>query len=650
MSAASHIHNTTPSRQKLMSRFNPDHPNAPQVFKAAQEFKQQCLINQQSLFLPGQAIWTTPHFQNLIANFVDQPDPGEGGFYQKLELQLSTCTALDVALMAEIFWIVELPATNLRPPKKLKRLEGIWNLNPAAPFPTQSSFLGIPVLSGLGSAGPGYNQYLPSEMAFAVQAFAALAAMPPSERTKLLSGSGFDFADWLNSIPSGKGRQLYHTLCHVLFPESFERMFSQDNKNKVMRAHKVWAKSMAGNRPLQDAALLDLRNKLEIQFPGAVDYYVAPVGTLLKEKPDPQDPSGSDILNLPGVRPSKEVEEEAEIDDEESDDTPPPHRISDNVIFYGPPGTGKTHRMQYRMREAFEAGEDFAFVSFHPSYSYEEFVGGLRPIAAPSGNGIAVVYEKGPFRKLCELAHADPSRRFTLFIDEINRANVAKVFGELITLIEPSKRARAGSEPNEGDGTWIRLPGSTDEEFSVPDNLDIVASMNTADRSVATMDVALRRRFRFVECPPQPELISVSPALGSIDLRKLLTRLNDRLEFMLDRNHAIGHATFMSIDDLPELRRRLAERVIPLLQEYFFDDMEKVRLALTGRDRTSVFFLARTLTPTNLFPGSAHLVGTAARVSLTLSDPSSWTAADIVALYDDGVVNAPDMPDEATVS
>lgn len=630
-----------------MSQFNPHHPNASQVFQAAQDFKQLCLINQQSLFLPGQSVWKEPHFESLIMHFVNQPDTGGGGFYQKLQVQLSTCTALDVALMTEIFWIVQLPATNLGFTTKLNRLEEMWNFKPAASFPVQSNFLSKPVLSGLGSAGPGYNQYLPSEMAFAVQAFAALVAMPLSARTTLLNGNGFDFADWLHSIPSGKGRQLYHTLCHVLFPASFERMFSQDNKNKVMRAHKIWTKAMVGNRPLQDAALLDLRNKLEIQFPSAVDYYVEPVGTLLKGKTSPKEQSSSGAANSPGLElRSHEGEDEIEIDDGESDGTLPPLRVSDNVIFYGPPGTGKTHKMLDRMREAFEAGEDFTFLSFHPSYSYEEFVGGLRPIAAPNGNGVAVVYEKGPFRKLCDQAHAAPSRRFTLFIDEINRANVAKVFGELITLIEPSKRARAGSEPNEGDGAWIRLPGSKDEEFSVPDNLDIVASMNTADRSVATMDVALRRRFRFVECPPQPELISNSSTLGTVDLRMLLMRLNDRLEFMLDRNHAIGHATFMFIDGVPELQRRLAERVIPLLQEYFFDDMEKVRLALTGRDKPSVFFHARTLAPAALFPGSAHLVGSAARVSLTVGDPSSWTEAAIVALYNEGTAIAPDMPDE----
>lgn len=108
-------------------------------------------------------------------------------------------------------------------------------MKPAAPFPMSSPFLAIPVLSGLGSAGPGYNNYLPMEIIFAVDAFAAFVAKPRAERESLLHDAQ-GFAKWLESIPSGKGRQLYHTLCHVLFPDSFERIFSQGNKFQVARA------------------------------------------------------------------------------------------------------------------------------------------------------------------------------------------------------------------------------------------------------------------------------------------------------------------------------------------------------------------------------------------------------------------------------
>ena len=238
--------------------------------------------------------------------------------------------------------------------------------------------------------------------------------------------------------------------------------------------------------------------------------------------------------------------------------------------------------------------------------------------------------QTGPFLTLCEKAHANPTQQFTLFIDEINRANVAKVFGELITLIEPSKRVIAGSKVNEA-GAWVTLPGLA-ARFGVPDNLNIVATMNTADRSIAMMDIALRRRFRFQECPPEPKRIE--PAMvGAIDLPALLQRLNDRLEYLLDRDHAIGHAVFMGITSLPELQRVLAQRVIPLLQEYFFEDMDKVRLVLTGSGKDSVFFKSRSLSPSELFPGSKQAVGTEARPTFSVGDPGTWTEAQIMGLY-----------------
>ncbi|EHK68129.1 5-methylcytosine-specific restriction enzyme McrBC, subunit McrB, partial [Achromobacter arsenitoxydans SY8] len=241
-----------------MSRFNPHSSTANYVFEAADKFKQRCLLDQKSLLLDGKSLWTSEHFQALIENYVKQPDLGDGGFYIKLASQLATCQALDVALMTEIFWIVQLGPTNLRARTKMKTLERIWNINPAEKFPSNSPFLTIPVLSGLGSAGPGYNQYLWMEVAFAVEAFATLLAKPLSERESLLS-DGQHFALWLDSIPSGRGRQLYHTLCHVLFPDSFERIFSQGNKYQVARAHKIWTLELGDSRPAMDAALLGLR-------------------------------------------------------------------------------------------------------------------------------------------------------------------------------------------------------------------------------------------------------------------------------------------------------------------------------------------------------------------------------------------------------
>ena len=631
-----------------MSRFNPHCPNAAEVFDAAEKFKQRCLLDQGSLFLDGQTLWTAEHFQALIDNYVKQPDIGEGGFYDKLKGQLAGCQAIDVALMAEVFWIVNLGPTNLLAPAKLDRIKLIWNLKPVQVFPVQSPFTQTPVLAGLGSGGPGYNMYLWMEIVFAIQAFHAWASKPRSEREALLANSTA-FAEWLDGIPSGKGRQFYHALCHVLFPDQFERIFSQTHKYKVAAAHEIWSPQVAESRLLLDAALLNLRKRLEAEHGQEIDFYLPPVGTLIPLAPTKASTNGknpgsagpSDASTLASEAAPKPYVAEGDAHNLDDD-----LRQADNLILYGPPGTGKTHEMQRRMKQVLANGEVYEFVAFHPSYSYEDFVGGLRPSAAPNGQGLVVKYESGPFLRMCEKAHKSPSERFTLFIDEINRANVAKVFGELIALIEPSKRVRAGSQPRVAkadDSLWVTVPGLPDP-LGVPHNLDIIATMNTADRSIAMMDIALRRRFRFQECPPEPKRIAPA-TVGAIDLPALLQRLNDRLEYLLDRDHTIGHAVFMGITSLAELQQVLAQRLIPLLQEYFFEDMEKVRLVLTGHEaknsKDSVFFKSRALSPSVLFPGAKQSVGTEVRPAFAVGDPGTWSEVHIMGLYGEAPVVTP---------
>ena len=327
-----------------MSRFNPHFTNAAQVFDAADKFKQRCLLNQESLFLNGQTLWTTEHFQALIDNYVKQPDVGDGGFYDKLASQLATCQALDVALMTEVFWIVQLGPTNLRAPTKAKTLERIWNMKPPAPFPSASPYLAPPALSGLGSAGPGYNNYLWMEIVFAVEAFSAFVAKPRTDRETLLNDAQ-GFALWLDGVPTAKGRQLYHTLCHVLFPDSFERIFSQGNKYQVARAHKIWAPVLGDSRPAMDAALRDLRKRLEVQHPGVVDYYEQPVGTLIKN----QGVYPSKVTAkapLTGGQPQESAplsaqEPDVEYDVEAATNAKPTLRRADNLILFGPPGPAR---------------------------------------------------------------------------------------------------------------------------------------------------------------------------------------------------------------------------------------------------------------------------------------------------------------------
>ncbi len=229
----------------------------------------------------------------------------------------------------------------------------------------------------------------------------------------------------------------------------------------------------------------------------------------------------------------------------------------------------------------------YATTTFHQSYGYEEFIEGLRAATDDEGN-IHYSVEPGEFLKLCRRAKQDPSHQYAMFIDEINRGNISKIFGELISLVEIDKRA-GGQHP-----MTIQLAYSG-KPFSVPSNVDIIGTMNTADRSLALMDTALRRRFDFIEMMPDSTLFAGHDAIdigsgNTLNLGKLLDRLNQRIEVLYDREHTLGHAFFYPAYQavkngdhagaLLALKEAFQTKVIPLLQEYFYEDWQKIRLVL----------------------------------------------------------------------
>jgi 5-methylcytosine-specific restriction enzyme B len=309
-------------------------------------------------------------------------------------------------------------------------------------------------------------------------------------------------------------------------------------------------------------------------------------------------------------------------------------KFDKNIILYGPPGTGKTYNVVNKALEIIDKNlykdlinsddekdrektiDEFnklietgqiAFSTFHQSYGYEEFIEGLKS----DGNGNFVCEdgilkeiafkasyaglkkeEKSNINKDLSIDELKKQRKdivlknlrnknsfnfnkadkYVLIIDEINRGNISKVFGELLTLLEEDKRITKNNQ------VILKLT-YTKEEFSLPPNLYIIGTMNTADRSIALMDIALRRRFNFIEMMPDESLLDT---IDDIDMEKMLGIINKRIEFLYDRDHMIGHAYLKNVKSVEDISTVFKNKIIPLLQEYFYDDWEKIGLILGG--------------------------------------------------------------------
>ncbi|WP_228767463.1 McrB family protein [Vibrio hibernica] len=250
-------------------------------------------------------------------------------------------------------------------------------------------------------------------------------------------------------------------------------------------------------------------------------------------------------------------------------------------------------------------------------------------------------------------------KNFVLVVDEINRGNISKIFGELITLIEPSKRK------GEDEALELTLPYSG-ESFSVPNNLHIIGTMNTADRSLAMMDTALRRRFDFVEMMPKPELLT-DVIVNGIDLKELLIKLNERIAILYDREHTLGHAFFMPVKELysngkeglafKELQTVFKNKIIPLLEEYFFEDWSKIRLVLADNQKALDFQFITEEVQTlqqlkNLF-GSNHKLDEYGQsvVNYRLADDNKSVWSDpraYIGIYSPKLVEAVDVQERAS--
>ena len=308
---------------------------------------------------------------------------------------------------------------------------------------------------------------------------------------------------------------------------------------------------------------------------------------ILKNVAEFVDKVGSFLVSVQKPTDTAKVENDAEP----GSSTRRQPKVPLNRILYGPPGTGKTYDavsdavqiidgdeepadgrkgVKARFNELRKAGQ-IEFVTFHQNYAYEDFIEGIRPVLDKGKNELAYELRDGIFKEIAKCAIGNPSKGYVLIIDEINRGNIAKIFGELITLIEPSKRL--GGD----DAARAKLPYSQDL-FGVPSNLHLIGTMNTADRGILLLDAALRRRFEFASRMPDANLVAKD--IEGVNGQMLLTAINERIVEHRDRDHQIGHTYLMGIDTLDRLAHAFKTQIIPLLQEYFYDDGEKMRRVL----------------------------------------------------------------------
>ena len=716
-----------------MARYNPDHDPSP-IHAAAAAWSKRCLLEDGSILQDGLQLWIPALIDELDQRVVRNFDEGEGDFFEKLKSQLSAGSAECHQLMAEILWILMLFQSNVGATKKRENVLKVWSWS-GSELSQSNPMLSDAVLEGLGSAGTAYNTHRWREVSFMIAALRDFKRRDRIERQSMLNHD-WAFTAWLSSLPEANNRQLRHILPHLLFPDTFERISSGNDKRRILAGYTGEAEKELRRWDLIkiDRALLDLRRRLETEHSGDMDFYedefsstwrtstkswllswnpknwpwttladdcaktsagefvthawrcassaplegdhvflvrtgvepkgivafgsvarapydaphysaekaeagettqfidvdfadirdasldpILPLGTLQQDAPDQTwNPQSSGIEIKPkaalrlsrlwkGLPPARTDNPPNLVSAIKASDTSEPL----NLILYGPPGTGKTYRLQQTYMPRYADDERFEFIAFHQSYAYEDFVEGIRPVTI---NG-SVTYEvrRGVLRRLCERARKDPGRRYALFIDEINRGNVAKIFGELITLIEGDKRLRLDSDGKKIKGLEVTLPYSGDR-FGVPANVDLIGTMNTADRSIALLDTALRRRFRFEELMPNARYIDsqgfgIIPdgEGGEIDLRQLLDAMNARLTYLLHRDQTLGHAYFIKVRSFSDLRSVMAREILPLLQEYFYDDWRQIRLVLadqTVSDREYQLVYQITVSPEDLFPSA----------------------------------------------
>lgn len=531
------------------------------VAKAVDAFVDQAFrADSGSLFVPGAPVWTAANLTELKQRFVDQPDYSTGTFEERLAKQLAGASDAALQLMAEIIYVYYMVAEQMHGKTKLAKVQQVlrWMKQPVE-VPAE---LVEAADDGLTNTGTFYLTKKPFQLWFLIHVGLAWRQKSPSER-ELMLADPWEFKAFLMSLPDASATPMRMALLHFAFPDVFEIIISATHKRQICAAFPDIAPGEAD----EDRKLASIKKTLPSEPKTIYIFYRDEIA----RRWDPQKRQASVAASNP----------DREALSASTDCTPHPtvqsiaeslfvdpawlHEVRDvllerrQVIFYGPPGTGKT-RIARDLASAIAAPDHVQFVQFHPAYSYEDFIEGLRPMA--SGGPAQFEVRPGPLRRVAAAAAASPREQFVLIVDEINRANLARVLGELVFLLEYRERP-------------VTLPYSGDQ-FSLPSNILIIGTMNTADRSIALIDAAIRRRFAFFrlapDCPPVDRMLADwldanAKDMGWVD--ELVSTANNIIQ---STDHAVGPTFFMRQGlDEAALVRVWKWQVLPYLDEFLHD-------------------------------------------------------------------------------
>jgi hypothetical protein len=600
----------------------------PATCEAITRFVQVAFKSQDSLFTPGAKVWSPEVRADLYQRFVLQPDESHGvDFMQKFKKQLKDAPSKTIQLAAELLYVQSLTPVekSIWAEKKLALVETAlsWSAEPTVRLPDA---LRAGFKQGL-SNDMGFKLGRPFHLAFLLETLRVWDSFDIARREKLL-GDPWEFKRFLEGVPVKGAQPMREILCFFVHPSQFEAITSRSTKKKIVAVFRNRLKSPTGD---DDKDLLAIRRVLSKEFGENFHFFQPEIKW--RWDPDTQPPANNDQKAL-------EVTENLE-----NDKMKELLEQFGQIILYGPPGTGKTReakraavtllqreltgwkepgwkagwyipcpkcskgplpllskatagnvvkcpscaapcpmpKLAADMTDAevesaladYRQKQRFDLVVFHPAYEYEQFVGGIEPVVA--GGEIRFQVKPGTFLRLCRHAekHPDdqhPRPSVVLVIDEINRGHLPKLLGELVYALEYRDQP-------------VTLPFVCENrtDLIVPRNLYIIATMNSADRSIGHIDVAIRRRFGLYHLPPNADVIEKlwriagDPSHGE-QLAKLMKRLNERLgtgnDPSAESELGVGHSYFLPQPSSSgeaakqQVRMKWEFQVQPLLREY----------------------------------------------------------------------------------